>query len=57
MWFYLLVTEDSYRVKFEGKRFSDAKCPGLLLQRSPLKEAEDLLRAITHNSCRHLLTL
>ena len=25
-----------YWAKFKGKRFSDAKCPGPLLQRSPL---------------------
>ena len=36
MWFYLLVTKDSLLSKIWGKLFfSDAKCPGLLLQRSP----------------------
>ena len=37
MWFYLLVTKDSLLGKVWGKLFSDAKCPGPLLQRSPVK--------------------
>ena len=37
-WFYLLITKDSLMGKVWGKTFSDAKCPGPLLQRSLLKK-------------------
>ena len=36
IWFYLLATKIVYWAKFEGKLSSDVKCPGPLLQRSPL---------------------
>ena len=38
MWFYLLTSKDNKWAKFEAKLFSDAKCPGPLLQRLPLIE-------------------
>ena len=49
MWFYLLVTKNSLLGKVWGKTFSDAKYPGPLLQRSPLKYAEKLLKWTVNN--------
>ena len=40
VWFYLLTTKDNLMGKVLGKTFSDAKCPGPLLQRWLLKSGE-----------------
>ena len=40
------------RIKFEAKLLSDAKCPGPLLQRSPLNTTVTIMSAVMRVSMR-----
>ena len=42
IWFIYLLSKIVYWEKFEGKLFPDAKCPGPLLQRSPLNHPREI---------------